>query len=286
MTGGTLSDLKGLTEPAKVLIERISDAVGGLARPWQIERLARAEGRAEVIRAEARIAVSEVEQRAIRRLVHEEGRKQENIESIAEQAADQVRSDAKPEEIEADWLTAFFDRCRGISDREMQAIWAKMLADEANGPGTYQRKTIDLLSTLSRQDAELFSGLKIISLETIDRIVPLVYDHDSDILKKHGFDFETLNRLAELGLINFSVSSNFHLNVNVNNLPVKYGDQRLILQLKEDRKFDTGRMLFTRSGSELIRLCPSIVDQAVLEWWMEIWNSKGIQPISDVKAFG
>jgi hypothetical protein len=270
---GALIDLKGLTEPAKVLIERISDAVGGLARPWQIERIARAEGRAEVIKAEAQIAVTEVERRAIRRLVAEEGKKQENIESIAGQAAEKVREDARPGDIEADWLTSFFERCRNISDDQMQSIWASLLADEANSPGRYQRKTIDLLATLGRVDANLFAQLKPFTLHVANRVLPVIYDHNDKLLESHGLDFEKLTHLQELGLINFNVTSNYQLTINADRLPLSYGPSVVWLHLKPDRKLDFGRVLFTKAGTELIGLCAEARDAAILESWKDRWRS-------------
>lgn len=87
MSDGTgLVNLGELSKPATVLIERISDAVGGIAKPWQVKRVAKAEAEADLIRAQAKIEISDMEQRALIRMVHEEGRKQENIESITAKA--------------------------------------------------------------------------------------------------------------------------------------------------------------------------------------------------------
>jgi hypothetical protein len=43
-------DLGNFSKPATVLIEKISDAVGGCFRPFQIKRIAKAESEAEIIR--------------------------------------------------------------------------------------------------------------------------------------------------------------------------------------------------------------------------------------------
>ena len=110
--GGGLINLGDLSKTATVLIEKISDAVGGIAKPWQIKRVAQAEAKAELIRTEARIQISEIEERALIRMVREEGQKQENIENITAKAIPKLDADAKPENIEKDWLTHFFDRSR------------------------------------------------------------------------------------------------------------------------------------------------------------------------------
>jgi hypothetical protein len=78
MTGGSsLINLGDLSKPATTLIEKVSDAVGGIAKPWHTVRLAKAEAKAEIIRAQTRIQISEIEERALIRMVREEGKKQE-----------------------------------------------------------------------------------------------------------------------------------------------------------------------------------------------------------------
>ncbi len=46
--GGGLINLGDLSKPVTVLIERVSDAVGGIAKPWQIKRIAKAETKADL----------------------------------------------------------------------------------------------------------------------------------------------------------------------------------------------------------------------------------------------
>ena len=58
-----VKDLAGISKPATALFNKVSNAVGGIAKPWQIERVAKAEAKAEIIRAEARIEISEMEER-------------------------------------------------------------------------------------------------------------------------------------------------------------------------------------------------------------------------------
>lgn len=74
-SGNSLINLGELSKPATVLIEKVSNAVGGIFRPAQIKRVAQAEAEAENIKALANVEISEIEQRAMQRLVHEEGKK-------------------------------------------------------------------------------------------------------------------------------------------------------------------------------------------------------------------
>jgi hypothetical protein len=86
MSDNPLIKLDELTRPATVLVEKISEAVGGIFKPWQIVRVAKAEAAAEQIRAESQIQISDLQRRAVHRFLVEEGKRQSNIEAITEKA--------------------------------------------------------------------------------------------------------------------------------------------------------------------------------------------------------
>jgi len=75
-SGNSLINLGDWPKPANTLIEKISDAIGGLYRPFQIRRVAQADADADKIRAVAQIEITELQQRAMFRLFAEEGKKQ------------------------------------------------------------------------------------------------------------------------------------------------------------------------------------------------------------------
>jgi len=153
----SIINLGDLSKPATVLVEKIADAVTGLFRPKQIVRVAKAEVEAKVIHAKADLQISELQRRALGRLIEEEARKQLNMEQITQKALPQLVDRARPKDISNDWLTNFFDKCRNILEEEMQALWARVLAGEANKPGSYSKRTVNFLTTLDREEAELFT---------------------------------------------------------------------------------------------------------------------------------
>jgi hypothetical protein len=102
----SMIDLGELSKPATVLVEKISDAVGGLFRPWQMKRVAKAEAEVEKVRIQSEIELTDLQRRALYRLAQEEAQKQ-NMESITKLALPDIGDDAKPQEIETDWLTNF-----------------------------------------------------------------------------------------------------------------------------------------------------------------------------------
>ena len=159
MTENPLIALGDLTKPATVLIEKISDAVGGIFKPHQIVRVAKAEAEAERFQAESQIQVTDLHRRAMLRFLEEEAKKQSNIEDITQKALPNLKEDSSPQKVEDDWITNFFDKCRIVSDDDMQKLWSQVLAGEANSPGAFSRKTVNLLADLDKSDAELFMRL-------------------------------------------------------------------------------------------------------------------------------
>ncbi len=74
MSGNSMINLGELSKPATVLIEKIGDAIGGLFKPYQIKRIAKAEAEAQIIDAETQIQVTELHRRAMHRFVEEEAK--------------------------------------------------------------------------------------------------------------------------------------------------------------------------------------------------------------------
>src|SRR5205823_8902682 len=120
--GGALVNLGELSKPATVLIEKISDAIGAVFLPHQIKRVAKAEAEAEKIRVFTQIEINDIQQRALIRMIQDEGKKQENIEAISAKAIGDLEPSAKPEQLQNDWLSNFFDKCKLVSDQEMQTV--------------------------------------------------------------------------------------------------------------------------------------------------------------------
>jgi hypothetical protein len=254
--GKSLINLGDLGKAAETLINRVSDAVGGIAKPWQIERVAAAEARAEVIRANARVEVSEIEQRAILRMVREEGKKQEAIEAITVKSLEYLKPDATPENIEEDWLTNFFEKSRAFSDEEMRAIWAKVLAGEANNPTSFSRRTVDMLASMDKTEAELFTRLGSFMWNKAFRQPLLVVPSlDGASFKASGLKFDDLVLLAHAGLIVFQPLSGF----SVEGFPgevshMAYFQSVAVLRFPSvagRKTLATGPALLTRAGREL-----------------------------------
>lgn len=277
MPDNPLVNLGELSKPATVLIEKISDAVGGVFKPYQIMRVAKAEAEAEKIRADAKIVIQDIHRRAMHRFLEEEAKKQKNIEDITQKALPNLNDDAKSENVENDWITNFFDKCRLISDSEMQGLWSRVLSGEANSPGSYSKRTVNFLSSLDKNDAGLFTNLCNFAW-TIGNATPLIYDVRNDIYNKHKINFESLSHLESIGLIQFNSLTGFRRLGLPKRIALLYYGQPTLLEFKKesDNELNIGNVILTQIGQELAPICGSSPDQEFYEYICDKWKKEGL----------
>jgi len=259
--GGSFINLGELSKPATVLIEKIAEATGGIFRPFQIRRVAQAEADAEIIRGSAKIEIADLERRALNRFIHEEAKKQSNIESITQKALPTIEDKAHPENIEDDWISNFFDKCRIVSDDQMQNLWSKVLAGEANSPGRYSKRTVNLLASFDKEDAKLFCTLCSFVWYLGDEPIAMIYDEKAPIYANVGINETTLKHLEAIGLLSYELS--YMVCLSKHNLPPEitlryFGiHMKIIFRNPENNKFPIGRVVLSKAGRELTLVCDS-----------------------------
>jgi hypothetical protein len=282
MTENPLANLGDLAKPATALIEKISDAVGGVFKPFQIVRVARAEAEAELIRAEARIEISDLQRRAMYRFLAEEAKQQANIESITSKAFPLLGENSSPKDMEDDWITNFFDKSRIISDEDMQHLWSKVLAGEANSPGTFSKRTVNLLADLDKRDAQLFTRLCGF-VWVIGNFTPLIFDLQNEIYTRAGLTFDSMTHLDTIGLVKFdNVAGFLRLGLPKKATVFYYCTPvELTLPNESDNQLSIGRALFTQAGSELAPVCGSTPVEGFFDFACERWANAKLIPNKD-----
>ena len=252
----SIVNLGKLSKPADTLIKKVSSAIGGIFEPWQRKRVAKAKAEANLIQAKSGIEITDLHRRAMHRFVEEEANRQENMETITEKALPQLEHASDPSAIEDDWVTNFFDKSRIVSDEEMQNLWARVLAGEANAPGTYSKRTVNFLGDLDRKDAELFQALCSFGWVVSD-FAPLVFDSQASIYNERGINFDTLTHLDNIGLIQFNNISGFVRTGLPKTFTVLYCGQPLVLTMEKenDNELAVGKVLLSQIGKELVSVC-------------------------------
>jgi hypothetical protein len=277
----SLINLAGLTEPAKILIEKISEAIGGIARPYQTVRMARAGAAASIIKAKSDIEVSDIQLRATNRLLLEETRNQNNIESIAAAALPLLATSALPADIDTDWIAKFFDECRIISNSEAQYMWSKVLAGEANKPGSFSKRTLSVLSSLEKQDAIDFNNLCRFAWD-LDPMTPIIFDTSHNIYRENGVNYNSIINLVSLGLASMEPSGLSAPITALDHNIYYFGESYCVSfepsnddLLGNHESFKIGGCLLSKIGLELYNMCEIDPVDGFVDYVVEQWSRKG-----------
>jgi len=222
-----------LGRPIEKLIETLASGIGGLAKPWMMRRIARAEvdvarihllGQRELRALEAKpldqsqtplVVDAEYEvnddaepmpllQRARARFDYQEAKRQTNVEAVAAEAAEQLKDveEVSEEPVSDDFAARFFAHAQDVSDEDMRRIWGRILAGEVTQPGQFSLRCLDVLRNITKQEAEAF-----------EKAMPYLFNDETGILRPRSFDdeatygpdhplrFEAVHALADAGLL-------------------------------------------------------------------------------------
>ena len=251
----SLIDLSNLSEPATTLIKKVSNAAGVLFEPRQVRRIAKAKADAAFLNAKTQIRITDLHRRAARRWIEEEAQHQENMEELTARAVPELTEGADPGAMDNDWIANFFGKSRIVSDSEMQQLWARILAGEANSPGSYSKRTVNLLADLDKVDTTLFSALCGFNW-TLGVLVPLVFDPKASVYMNHGINFEALKHLDSAGLVQFDSTAGFSARGVSKSVAVDYYGRPFRLSVPHccpTNPFPTTPMMDFRSGTSCLQ---------------------------------
>ena len=162
-------------EAATALLDKVQSALGLSKDPQRIKDIADAKVEARLTKAKDKgeesltyeankhkIKVKKLENRTeleglkIRtknRVLATEVRNQQNLESIAKRSIPLLNNNANPEELDDDWIVNMLNRSKIFADELMQELFARILASEANSPGSFSKKSVNLLAEIEKKDA-------------------------------------------------------------------------------------------------------------------------------------
>ncbi|MDX9744185.1 MAG: DUF2806 domain-containing protein [Arcobacteraceae bacterium] len=258
-----IKDLTGLSKPLTKLVEVASKGIGTLYKPRAIRKEADAEAyRQEVIaNAEAKKILIEGEaklellSRVQNRVVQQEISRQVNLEEIIEKSIPHLDENVSDEEVDQDWRMRFFQKAQDVSNEEMQEIWAKILANEVSKPGKVSLRTLEIVSNISKSEAELFQ----IACSLTSNNETIFKFKNQVAFENYGLTYSQIILLRDAGLIydNDNLVSIMKKIPQINSFIWQVGDK--IFQVidikhptKEELRFE--QLKLTVAGKELCAL--------------------------------
>lgn len=155
-----------------------------------------------------------------------------------------------------DWYMRFYDIVGNISDEEMQALWARILAGEIHRKGTYSLQLLDILKNFTQKQAELFNRVCSHCFISGDNVyIP----NDNEYLQFANITYRDILDLDALGLINSSGTTSLSVKVQPDR-PALFGNDMLRMVIEYNgqgnatQEFSFLQFPFTSAGRELITL--------------------------------
>ncbi len=264
--------VKAFSDPIDKLIDSVSRAIGKAYEPKHIREMADAKSYeikriSEIIRNNSDIPIvynsegisidtrnyEEIAKRASSRLAYQEIIKQQNIESVVDNAYEELEKvdSVSDDPINSDWMIRFFNSVEDISDESLQKIWGRILAGEIKRPNSYSYRTLEKLKNMTQKEVEYFQIVSSLVLKNSN--INFILDN-KDLMNKYNVYFGYILKLEECGLM---TSQSLSLNLEVSNSQYEFIYNSKIIGVikgKEDnlKKIVLPCYFFTESGSQLL----------------------------------
>lgn len=252
-------------KPLEKLIETVSAGIGCLYKPrsirkqadaeaYKLEMLANAEAKANIIKND-----TDFTERIKQRLYHQEVQRQNNLDSIIDISTYHLSKEVSEKQVDSDWRTRFFNKAQEVNTSEMQEIWGKILASEVNAPGNFSLRTLDLLSSLTKDEAILFTKFCGLCTE-IGMMIRLKRPFEEDY-NKYDISFTDILLLREIGLVD--TSDNLQMVVPAEEIKtdvlrlgciLKFGKRGLVVSKEKSVKYSFDVYSLTRAGLDLFKI--------------------------------
>lgn len=192
-------------------------------------------------------------------ITHLEYYKCRNFNSIAQKADEvyqrkQVSTVAntgyEEKKFSIDWFVRFFEDAGNISDEKVQELWAKVLAGEIDQPGSFSLRTLDMLRSLSKSEAETLQTIASYAIKIgSDYYISI----DKDLQIQYGYRREMLT-MYDCNIIENNIASNFDMTAHHAGLFMQIGLLACFTNNQEAEYYSLEMQRFTKTGNELIRL--------------------------------
>lgn len=185
--------------------------------------------------------------------------------------------------VEGGFLLNFLDKCKTVTDDDMQDLWASILAKESDTPGSFSQLTINSLENFGRRDAESFIALCGFVCKVNTEQIPLIGNVSDDIYAKNGINSEMLEHLCALNVIEIPTlwsgmrvpTKTYIPQLNPgDSISLFYFGKRLdyVNAGKNNASLPVGIITFTSIGKELLSICDYKQVDGFFEYLKHEWK--------------
>ena len=225
-----------------------------------------------------------------------------NLVAIVKRADEILQGSADATNIGESFATRWKERARLASDDEMRTLWAQMLAGEAITPGAFSKQAINVLDSMSSEDARKLERLcQFVLQEGTPRAfkqdinapdgtpIPIfektrtarwvvITSLTDSIYQDNGISVREVAQLESLGLIQtFSGASPFQAGYALGKSDVTLWHKTGPLVLKSEGAIGVGKVLLTECGQQITALCDYETPSGFVEHIRQYWVSRNTE---------
>ena len=209
------------------------------------ERHNRIENAIEEIKEQKLLAATDpMIEEALKALTIDELKKRQGRERVMEIAFGELGGEKETEDavkdIDADWVQFFKARIDELATDDARILYGKILAGEIKQPGSFSRKSINILAEMNAEVGQLFETLCNVSSTPNSqsiRVLSLGLGNAAmNSLSVFGLDFDNLNKLNEAGLIIAGYNSSTNMVSEAFGEEFEMGGRKFILDVTAEKK--------------------------------------------------
>lgn len=252
----SLISFDGISDVGNNLINKVAGAVGWMVNHSTPKR----EALSTYIEGVKAMDISPLEKAAFISDATRIIKAYKNQNDIIQQAVQYLKPSAQAEKMSDDWIAQFMDKAGRVYDADFQIIWGKILAEEANEPGSIPKAVLYILEQMDKDRAEIFSIVcafsVCLSTDAGEEYYPIIpFRQYKSFFEDNGLTYDGLVDLKAIGLIEMDfpmIGNNAFIAGGLVNPVVRYfGHTYRFADGTES--VPVGNVIFTRVGHALCR---------------------------------
>ena len=184
-----------------------------------------------------------LEDRTLKRERLSKLRKQQNLETIIQQAITYCSDAEATNKADPDWFTHYIKLAEDVTNKTMQDLWAKILAGEITQPGAFSLKALTLLKSMSITEAKLLA--KACALAIKDNSKKNIRLFSGSYQKPRLFNIFNKNKAAHINLSHFGLNYTELLSLADNHLIFIQESESKTFKKNEELNFNYNSINFT-----------------------------------------
>jgi hypothetical protein len=178
-----------------------------------------------------------------------------------------------------DWVARYVEAASQVSDQKMQEVWGRILAGEIKKPGTFSLRTLHVVTTLSKFEAEYFEryAKHVVKCKYFG-FIPVV--ENSSFLTSKDIGFVGFRFLADWALADEMTTPLDLLVQDEDHVVFEFGKNRIVVVPQKSPPVTVPQLCWTltTAGFQLLELIEREAEPENIQLLVDVFRRFGLEP--------